>query len=145
VHAIALHPLSPIEEIPIVMAESLFEHQCRDQFAPRIRELTYIHPMWDSDQHGLRLQRLPSEELQVHVPPYVSLNGPCYIVTPVAEDGYDLRRWDSVPNRKALAMPGATVKTQLLTRLPIHGLAKGTRPGLGYSLLAPRSLTRRRR
>jgi hypothetical protein len=41
--------LSPIEEIPIVLAESLFEHQCRDQLAQRIREQTSIDPLLDSE------------------------------------------------------------------------------------------------
>jgi hypothetical protein len=53
-------PLSPIEEIPIVMAESLFEHQCRDQMAQHIRERTSIDPLWESDQHSLLVQRIPS-------------------------------------------------------------------------------------
>jgi hypothetical protein len=127
------------------MAESLFEHQCRDQMAQRIRERTSIDPLWDSDQHGLLVQRRPSGELQVHVPTSKSLDGPCSIVTPVVEDGSDLRRGDSVPNRKALTRPGAAVTPRLLTRIPTHCLEKGTRPGLGVSLLAPRPLTRRRR
>jgi hypothetical protein len=67
------------------------------------------------------------------------------IFTPVAEDSSDLRRGDSVPNREALAMPGATVTPQLLTRLPIHGLAKETRPGLAVFATGAASLTRRRR
>jgi Integrase zinc binding domain len=113
------------------MAESLFEHQCRDQMAQRIRERTSIDPLWDSDQHGLLVQQIPSGELQVHVPTSISRDGPCSIFTPVAEDGSELKRGDSVPNRKALTRPGATVTPQLLTRLPIHCLEKGTRPGLG--------------
>jgi hypothetical protein len=76
------------------------------------------------------VQRLPSGELQVHVQTSISRDGPCSIVTPVVEDGSDLRRGDSVPNRKALTMPGATVTPRLLTRLPIHCLERGTRPGL---------------
>jgi transposase InsO family protein len=112
------------------MDESLFEHQCRDQMAQRIRERTSIDPLWDSDQHGLLVQRLPSGELQVHVPTSVSRDRPSYIITPVAEDGSDVRRGDSVPNRKALAMNGTTA-TPLPTRITIHGLAKRTRPGLG--------------
>jgi hypothetical protein len=136
---------SLIEEIPIVMAESLFEHQCRDQMAQRIRENTSIDPMWDSDQHVLLVQRLPSGALQVHVYTSISRDGPCSIVTPVAEDGSDLRREESVPNRKSLSRPGATVTPRLLTRLPIHGLKKEHVHGWGYSLLSPRPLTRRRR
>jgi hypothetical protein len=91
------------------MAESLFEHQRRDQLARRIRERTSIDTTWDSDRHGLLVQRLPSGEFQVHVPPSISREGPCSIVTPVAEDGSDLRRGERVPNRKALTRPGATV------------------------------------
>jgi hypothetical protein len=104
----------------------------------RIREHTYIDPLWDSDQHGLLVQRPPSGELQVHVPTSISRDGPCSIVTPVAEDGSDLRRGDSAPNRKALTRPGATVTPRLLKRLTIHCLEKGTRPELGvwYSNLA---------
>jgi hypothetical protein len=83
--------MAPIEEIPIVMAEYLFEHQCRDQMAQRILERNSIDPTWDTDQHGLFVQRLPSGELQVHVPPSISGEGPCSIVTPVAEDGSDVR------------------------------------------------------
>jgi hypothetical protein len=45
--------LCPDKEIPIVMAESLFKHQCRDQMAQRIGEHTSIDPLWDSDQYGL--------------------------------------------------------------------------------------------
>jgi hypothetical protein len=61
----------------------------------------------------------------------ISRDGRCSIVTPVAEDGSDLRTGDSVPNLKYLTRPGATVTTRLLTRLPTHCLEKGTRPGLG--------------
>jgi hypothetical protein len=86
---------------------------------------TYIYrPLWDSDQHGLLVQRLPSGELQVHVPKSISRYGPCSIVTPVAEDDSDLRRGYSVPNREALTRPGATVTPRLLTRIPIHCLDK---------------------
>jgi Integrase zinc binding domain len=123
-------PLSPIEELPIVMAESLFEHQCRDQMAQHIRERTSIDPLWDSDQHGLLVQRLPSGELQVHVPTSISRDGPRYIVTPVDEDGSDLRMGTAFQIAK-LKRPGATVTSRLLPRLPIHFLSKGTRPGLG--------------
>jgi hypothetical protein len=137
--------LPPIEEIPIVLAESLFEHQRRVQMARHIRERTSIDPLWDSDQHGLLVQRTPSGELLVHVPTSISRYGPCSIVTPVAEDGSDLRRGDSAPNRKSLAMPGAAVTPRLLTRLPIHGLEKEHVQGWGYSLLATRPLTRRGR
>jgi hypothetical protein len=83
---------SLIEETTTVMAESLFERQCRDQLARRLRERTSIDPMWERDKHGLLVQRLPSGELQVHVSPSVSRDGPCSIVTPVAEDNSDLRR-----------------------------------------------------
>ena len=69
--------VSPIEEIPLVTAESLFEHQCRDQLAQRKWERTSIDPMWDSDKHGLLIQRLPSRELQIDVPSSISRDGPC--------------------------------------------------------------------
>jgi hypothetical protein len=92
VFALEEESTSPIEEIPIVMDESLFEHQCRDQRAQRIWERTSIDPLWDSDQHGLLMQRLPSGVLQVHVPTSIYRDGLCSIVTPVAEDGSDLRR-----------------------------------------------------
>jgi hypothetical protein len=83
----------------------------------------------------------------VHVLMFISHDGPCSIVKPVAEDGSDLRRGNSVPNpnRKSLAIPGATVTPRLLTRLPIHGLEKEHVQGRGYSLLSPSPLTRRRR
>ena len=68
--------VSPIEEIPLVTAESLFEHQCRDQLAQRKWERTSTDPMWDSDKHGLLIQRLPSGELQVHVPRLSPVTGP---------------------------------------------------------------------
>jgi hypothetical protein len=122
------------------MAESLFEHQCRDKWARRIRERTSIDPTWDSDQHGLLVYRLPSGELQGHVPPSISREVPCAIVTPVNEDGSDLRRGDSFPNRVVpnrddvtgtrIRMP-ATGTPRLLTRLPLQGRSQGNRPGLG--------------
>jgi hypothetical protein len=112
---------------------------------PSVRERTYIDPLWHSDQHGLLVKRIPSGELQGHVPTSIYCDGPCSLVTPVAEDGSDLRRGASVPNRKYLAMLGATVTPRLLARFPTQDLQKGTRVGLVYSLLAQRPLTRRRK
>jgi hypothetical protein len=80
---------------------------------------------------SFKVEKFYTGELQVHVPTSISRDGPCSIFTLVAEDGSELRRDDSVPNRKSLARPGDTATTRLLTRLPIHGLAKGTRTGLG--------------
>jgi hypothetical protein len=77
---------SPIEEIPIVMAGSLYERQCRDQLARGIRERTVMDPTWDYDTYGILAQRLLSGELHVHVPPSLSHHGPCFIATPIAED-----------------------------------------------------------
>jgi hypothetical protein len=80
------------------MAESLYEHQCRDQLARGIREHTVMDPTWDYDTNGILAQRLPSGELHVHAPPSLSRHGPCSTATPIAEDGSHLRRGDSVGN-----------------------------------------------
>jgi transposase InsO family protein len=128
---------SPIEEIPIVMAESLYEHQCRDQLARSIRERTVMDPTWDYDTNGIFAQRLPSGELHVHVPPSLSRHGPCSIATPIAEDGSNLRRGDSVANCENLAHCTSTLAItaskapRLLTRLPSPDRSTGPRIGLG--------------
>jgi hypothetical protein len=80
----------PIQEIPLVHKDTLFEYQCRDPIARHQSETRLFDPTWKYDCHGILGHRKPSEEVEVYVPPAVRSDGPCAIIYAVAEDGSDL-------------------------------------------------------
>ncbi len=68
---------SPIREVPLISTEVLFEHQCLDPIARRLRQTMLHDPSWDFDDNGLLVERLSSGEVQVHIP------FPCVMRVPV--------------------------------------------------------------
>ena len=80
----------PIQEIPLVHVETLFEYQCRDPLARHRSEARLSDLTWDYDCHGILGHRKSSGEVEVYVPPALRNEGPCAIIYPVAGDGSDL-------------------------------------------------------
>ena len=74
---------SPIEEVPVFHLSDVFDHQCLDPTARRLREQMVRDPSLDFDQNGLLVRYLPTGEVSLHVPS--SLPQPCTIVHPCSE------------------------------------------------------------
>lgn len=141
---------SPVREVPLISTEVLFEHQCLDPIARRLRQTMLHDPSWDFDVNGLLVERLPSGEVQVHVPPSLRHEGPCAVLTisHVAGDGSDLgggtqaaQRTTPVPRPTNLSVERMTARRpiRLLTRTPLPRL--GPSPLVGLALLSTSACT----
>jgi hypothetical protein len=80
----------PIEGIPPVHVDTLFEYQCRDLIAGHRGEALLFDPSWEYDNHGILGHRKPSGEVEVYNPRALRNDWPCAIIYPVAKDGSDL-------------------------------------------------------
>jgi hypothetical protein len=143
---------SPIEEVPIISLSEVFDHQCLDPSARRLREQMVCDPSWDFDRNGLLVQYLPTGE--VSLPILLSLPKPCTIIQrgreasstsqphveaqiPVDVDGSVLRKGDGrneitgTPDAKTLTPPAKPV-IRILTRSPVS-CQRTTAVGLAFS------------